>query len=1411
MKIKLHFFSILLTLIIFYEGGFLMAQQKQGTQNRTTYYSTDFEDFTLGGQVACQNPTNWTTWSNAPCGSEDGSISNDFAQSGTKSAKVENTTDLLLLLGDRTTGNYELSWNMYVENTTAGYYNLQHFEAPGTEFALEIYFFQNGTGELTAGGINTSFTYPKATWFQCKHLINLDNDLIQLYVDDELVSEWPFSYQSGSTTGTNQLGGVDFYAGFTNTETPRYYFDDVVLKDAEVIPVYMNDMSVQSIIEPTTGYSLTNNEIVIVKVKNNYTEPLSNIPISYQINLGSVVNEVIPGPVAAGAQLNYSFNQRADLSIVGDYEVIATVSYPGDENSANNTLTKVVSNLGSIITMQDGTFSSCDGGFYDSGGDTATYQPSENFTITILPSMPGGKINFNFTLFDTENNYDFLRVYDGIDVSAPLIGSYSGPGLPSALQNLIASDDNFSGGITFNFTSDGSVQGAGWAASISCIAPPDHDLAATSVTGLSNPVINTPADYTVTISNTGLNPELGSDYLVKLFDAYDEQIGVANGVDIGVQGTQDFTFTWTPEIGGAAYLYGTVEFTGDMNPSNDRSPNFAVIVMPIGQIDITIGTGTETSWQIPVVTWAYDYSFSQVLYLQSELNIANKQIFRIGYQYVGVNPNLDFNVEVYLSHTTATELTASVPLTNFTKVYDGPWFCHAGDDFSYIDIIPFNYNNTENLIITIIEKKPGYTSSADAFKATPTEDNQNLAIVGMTNQTPYDPNNLPAGNQINIRPNTKLFLGDVPTNPASNTFPSTLSFGEVEMTQTDTMQVNVTNIGGGTMEITGVTSSNSNFTVADATFPISLTTGQHHTFDVVFAPTAPALEQGVITFLMDENIPGGKTVQVSGRGLRYGVLRESFEGELFPPLGWSVVDANGDNKGWVRNVGFAPTGQTAPRTGIACASLDVYAGTPGQTSYDDWLITPKMTWQSGDVFSFFIKRLANQSGQIWRVCLSTSSADVSDFQPIDQITDPDMTYTEKSYDLSQFGLTEGDEFYIGLQFNGLWCWPGVIDDVLGSVLVRHDYDLMMMNLTADDDIIYENTPVNFHASIGNFGFNDVAAADYTVQVCAYVNGVETVFGTTNGQDLAMNDVLTLTVPVSIPTIGMYDLYAKIVYTLDMDLTNNYSEIISVEVISSSIVVKDIGDFPIPSNASSSGYYPISFEDYRGTSLSQTMYFVNELNTGGIIERLSYYRNLSENMAQRNIKVWMTETPNTSLDNYIAPSQQTLVFDGQVDFAAGIGRSNIQLNQSFVYSGSGNLVVTVYYYGGSNYSDFARFMIMEGYGPNRTMVENGWQTINPESPVYIGATVNYPYTSLMFETGNGLGSINGTVLYQSNNAPVEGAKVEIENPDYPDQKAVLYTNTDGYYNAPYAMAGTNLTVTISKYGYNDVVYNNVTLA
>ena len=196
--------------------------------SRAVVYADDFESYTAGDHIAQSIPEFWTTWSNAPGGPEDGVISAEQASSGTKSAMISGTNDNVLKLGNKTSGVYHVSWKMFVPTGFAGYYNFQHFEAPGNEWAFEVYFDNNGTGYMHAGGNNAAtFTYTNNQWLTVENFIDLDADLAQVYFDGALIHEWQFSLQAQGEPGTKQLGGVNFYAGSTAGMTPKYYIDDV--------------------------------------------------------------------------------------------------------------------------------------------------------------------------------------------------------------------------------------------------------------------------------------------------------------------------------------------------------------------------------------------------------------------------------------------------------------------------------------------------------------------------------------------------------------------------------------------------------------------------------------------------------------------------------------------------------------------------------------------------------------------------------------------------------------------------------------------------------------------------------------------------------------------------------------------------------------------------------------------------------------------------------------------------------------------------------------------------------------------------------------------------------------------------------------------------------------------------------
>ncbi|WP_229720453.1 choice-of-anchor L domain-containing protein [Winogradskyella helgolandensis] len=121
------------------------------------------------------------------------------------------------------------------------------------------------------------------------------------------------------------------------------------------------------------------------------------------------------------------------------------------------------------LSMQNGTFNRCAPDiFYDSGGEFGNYGDDDNYTTTICPQNDDDFIIINFTQFTTQLSQDVLTIYDGDDITAAVIGTYSGASSPGFVS---ASDSNSSGCLTFVFTSNSSGNINGWEAEILCATP----------------------------------------------------------------------------------------------------------------------------------------------------------------------------------------------------------------------------------------------------------------------------------------------------------------------------------------------------------------------------------------------------------------------------------------------------------------------------------------------------------------------------------------------------------------------------------------------------------------------------------------------------------------------------------------------------------------------------------------------------------------------------------------------------------------------------------------------------------------------------------------------------------------------------------------------------------------------------
>jgi len=220
---------------------FLLAGSFSGiVSGQVVVIDQNFDSFTAGDLVAQTAGLPWSTWSSAPGGTEDTPISDEQASSGSLSAKLSGTaaggpTDLVLRLGNRTTGIYTLGWNMYIPTGNGGYFNVQHNEVIGAgSWMLDgVTFVPDGSVEYLLGTATTLGTYPLDTWFNVTMAFDMGAQTAALAIDGTIQFTW--------ATGTNppsQLGAINFFAYAGGAPSvPTYYIDDVSFIDLTIVSV----------------------------------------------------------------------------------------------------------------------------------------------------------------------------------------------------------------------------------------------------------------------------------------------------------------------------------------------------------------------------------------------------------------------------------------------------------------------------------------------------------------------------------------------------------------------------------------------------------------------------------------------------------------------------------------------------------------------------------------------------------------------------------------------------------------------------------------------------------------------------------------------------------------------------------------------------------------------------------------------------------------------------------------------------------------------------------------------------------------------------------------------------------------------------------------------------------------------
>ena len=154
---------------------------------------------------------------------------------------------------------------------------------------------------------------------------------------------------------------------------------------------------------------------------------------------------------------------------------------------------KLINNNPNVTTL-----TTTSGSVFDSGGAAGNYSNDERELYLIEPAG-ATSVTLSFAVFDLENNWDYMYIYDGNTTDAPLIGIFTGTTNPTTISSS-------GGSILLDFRSDCATTAAGWDLSwTSVVDPVAGDLVAptTLVDALAN--WNT-ADFIATFTdndNTG--------------------------------------------------------------------------------------------------------------------------------------------------------------------------------------------------------------------------------------------------------------------------------------------------------------------------------------------------------------------------------------------------------------------------------------------------------------------------------------------------------------------------------------------------------------------------------------------------------------------------------------------------------------------------------------------------------------------------------------------------------------------------------------------------------------------------------------------------------------------------------------------------------------------------------------------
>lgn len=357
--------------------------------------------------------------------------------------------------------------------------------------------------------------------------------------------------------------------------------------------------------------------------------------------------------------------------------------------------------------------------FYDPQGPNNYYKNSLTDTLTIMPTSKDAYIKCAFTLFSTDTYGDFLYIYNGASVDAPLIGEFTSETVPEPLKSLESTSTD--GALTFVFSSDIMSRAEGWEAEVTAVDKLQNDLSAGVFTGSRTPKVNEASVYTLNVTNKGIASVAPTDYKVALKDASGAVLAETAGIALKTMECGNVTLSYAPATANKVQVYAEIEYAEDKNMENNKSNVLSLNVLSEDNSLVDIRKSTaDDEYGVSVVPMSFmsNESVSETIYYKDEINLPAGKLESIIYYFLNVGTAYkDTPLKIYIGETDKADLTeGAIPANQLQLVFDGTIDANKDNLDLVIPLTtPYDYKGG-NLVVMVYKKSDNGTSYDVSFK-----------------------------------------------------------------------------------------------------------------------------------------------------------------------------------------------------------------------------------------------------------------------------------------------------------------------------------------------------------------------------------------------------------------------------------------------------------------------------------------------------------------------------------------------------------------------------------------------------------------------------------------------------------------------------------------------------------------------